>query len=81
MHLFINVNLTSFPLALINNLIKRRLHKDNDLARVHLQISLFLSCIILVKEHVMIHYDVFVDCLEDAEGPRLRLLFEHVQYL
>lgn len=69
MHLLVNVDLTAFPLALIDNFIKRRLHKNNHLARMQLQIIIVLGLSsILVKEHIVVHYDVLVDCFEHAEG-------------
>jgi hypothetical protein len=64
MHLFINIDLTAFPLALIDDLVQSSLDEHDDLTRVQLQIRMlviFLELANLVQEHVVVHNDIFVD--------------------
>ena len=64
MHLFINIDLTAFPLALIDDLVQSSLDEHDDLTRVELQIRMlviFLELDNLVQKHVVVHNDIFVD--------------------
>ena len=64
MHLFINIDLTAFPLALIDDLVQSSLDEHDDLTRVQLQIRMlviFLELANLVQKHVVVHNDIFVD--------------------
>jgi len=64
MHLFIDIDLTAFPLALIDDLVQSSLDEHDDLTRVQLQIRMlviFLELANLVQKHVVVHNDIFVD--------------------
>jgi len=64
MHLFIDIDLTAFPLALIDDLVQSSLDEHDDLTRVQLQIRMlviFFELANLVQEHVVVHNDIFVD--------------------